>query len=817
MSEIATVFQKAIFLFTFVMFGTGIGLVRAQVSPDSQERATRVRSILRGKVVDADTRQPLVGASVMIADLKTGVVTREGGLFQFNNYAPGKHLLEVSHIGYGTLSEYVEEGRSGDSLVFAMHPVAVEKNEVVITGVSHATQMRRMPVTIDVVKREQLMKSVSTNLIDAISKQPGIAQVTTGPAISKPVIRGLGYNRVVVVNDGVRQEGQQWGDEHGIEIDEFSVNRVEILKGPSSLVYGSDAMAGVINILTNVPVPEGTIRGNLVGQYQSNNLFRGFGANLGGNQHGFNWNLYGSMKDAADYRNKYDGRVFNSKYNERNFGGYLGYNGKWGYSHLLFSYFRQDLGLVEGDRDSLGRLIKVYPGNIDSLPSQSDFNSTKPQVPNEGIRHLKVSSITSLNLRGGGNLQFNLGYQVNRRMEYGEVDAPTVKDLYFRLNTATWQANWNLKEKAGWQHTLGASGMFQQNHNLGQEVLIPEYALRDAGIYFHTQRTIGKLTFSGGLRLDNRHLDSKFFEHNNVVRFAAFTRDFTNLAGSVGLSYRPSKQVTWKFNLARGFRAPSIPELASNGAHEGSQRYEYGDQGLKSETSLQFDGSLDWSTDHFSLEASAFYNNISNYIFYRKLLSASGGDSLVTADNRTLPAYQYAQRQATLYGAELTFDIHPHPFDWLHFENTFSYVHARFAEAIEGTRNIPFIPAARLLSELRADLLEKGKGIRNLSLTFEVDANFAQNAAFTAYQTETPTPGYTLLNAGLSADIVAKEHTLMRIYVNALNLADVAYQSHLSRLKYTDENDVTGRRGVFAMGRNFSIKVNVPLSWDLKR
>jgi iron complex outermembrane receptor protein len=402
-------------------------------------------------------------------------------------------------------------------------------------------------------------------------------------------------------------------------------------------------------------------------------------------------------------------------------------------------------------------------------------------------------------------------------LEHGEVDNPAISDLYFRLNTATWQATWNLKEKRGWQHTLGASGMFQQNHNLGQEVLIPEYALRDAGVYFHTQHTAGKLTVSGGLRLDNRHLDSKFLEENNQVRFAAFTRDFTNLAGSLGLSYRPSKQVTWKLNLARGFRAPSIPELASNGAHEGSKRYEYGNKDLGSETSLQLDGSLDWNTDHFSLEATVFYNSIGNYIFYRKLLSSAGGDSLVTTDNRTLPAYQYDQRKAALYGAELTFDIHPHPFDWLHFENTFSYVHARFAEALDGTRNIPYIPAARLLSELRADLMEKGKTIRNLSLTVEMDANFAQNAAFTGFETETSTPGYTLFNAGLSTDIVSKGRTLMRIYVNALNLGDVAYQSHLSRLKYTDENVVTGRRGVFAMGRNFSFKVNIPLSWDLKR
>ncbi len=785
-----------------------------EVAHPSNQSSPKVRTILTGRVFDAESHVALVGASIYMADMKVGVVSKDGGFFHFNSLPTGKHLLELSFVGYATLTEYVESG-DRDTLDFLLHPAAVEKGEVVITGVSHATQVRRMPVTIDVVKKEQLLKSVSSNIIDAISKQPGIAQITTGPAISKPVIRGLGYNRVVVVNDGIRQEGQQWGDEHGIEIDEFSVSRVEILKGPSSLVYGSDAMAGVINIITNSPLPEGTIRGNVIGQYQSNNAFRGFGANLGGNLHGFNWNAYGSFKAAADYRNRYDGRVFNSKFNEKNGGGYFGYNGNWGYSHLIFSYFHQDLGIVEGKRDEDGNLIKELPGDVEGIPMESDFRSTIPQVPYEGIRHLKVASVTSVNL-GGGNLQFIFGHQVNKRMEYGEPDNPKIQDLAFNLGTTTWQATWNLRERKGWQHTFGASGMFQQNRNMGQEVLIPEYMLRDAGAYFHTQRTVGKLTYSGGLRLDNRHLHSRYLEKDGEVRFNAFTRDFTNLSGSAGISYRPTKNLTLKTNLARGFRAPSIPELASNGAHEGSKRYEYGNKDLQSETSLQWDGSLEWSSEHFSLEATVFHNRIDNFIFYRKLVSVAGGDSLVESDGRILPAYQYDQRKASLSGAELSVDIHPHPLDWLHIENTFSFVRGIFAKALDGSRNIPYIPAARIISELRADLLDKGRSIRNLSMKLEMDATSQQSNAFTGFGTETPTAGYTLFNAGLSADIVSKNTTLMSIYLMALNLGDVAYQSHLSRLKYTDVNLATGRTGVFAMGRNFSVKVNIPLSWTAK-
>ena len=142
---------------------------------------------------------------------------------------------------------------------------------MVITGVSNATSMRKTPVSITTVRRAEFLQSSVHNIIDILAKKPGVSQCFDGPGISKPVIRGLGYNRVLVINEGVRQEGQQWGDEHGIEIDELSINRVEIYKGPASLIYGSDAMAGVINLITNIPVSEGTVRGNILTNFQTNN------------------------------------------------------------------------------------------------------------------------------------------------------------------------------------------------------------------------------------------------------------------------------------------------------------------------------------------------------------------------------------------------------------------------------------------------------------------------------------------------------------------------------------------------------------------
>ena len=181
---------------------------------------------------------------------------------------------------------------------------------IIRADISHAA-------TIATIGKREMDRNVNNNIIDAIIKGiPGVSAVTTGPNISKPFIRGLGYNRVLTLYDGVRQEGQQWGDEHGIEVDDYSVQRVEVLKGPSSLMYGSDALAGVINIQSIVPQPEGSIRANLLSEYQSNSHLRGFFGDIGGMKHGFSFNAYGSYKGAEDFQNKYDGRVFNSKFTE---------------------------------------------------------------------------------------------------------------------------------------------------------------------------------------------------------------------------------------------------------------------------------------------------------------------------------------------------------------------------------------------------------------------------------------------------------------------------------------------------------------------
>ena len=795
-------------LFLFILIQVSHELIAQQAEP----RVPREKNSFSGRVTDS-AGNPLVAASVYIPDLKTGTQTGKDGTFVLNNLVSGGHLVELSYVGYSTQTEYVDI--KGDVRKdFILSPSILENNEVVVTGVTAASHIRRSPVPVMVVRKEDLLKGVAVNLIDGLTKSPGISQISTGPAISKPVIRGLGYNRVIVVNDGIRQEGQQWGDEHGIEIDEYSVSKVEILKGPASLMYGSDALAGVINIISNPTLPSGTIRGNIISNYQTNNQLSGVGANLGGNNKGFSWNAYGSLKAASDYKNPYDGYVYNSKFNEKNWGGFLGLNGSRGYTHLILSSFRQALGIVEGDRDSNGNFIKRLPGGIETVPSDDDFKSTDPQFPHQHINHFKVIWDNSVWF-GKSRVAINMSYQRNKRIEYGNPDQPAEQELFFDLETFTLNEIIHNPEKNGWKTSFGGTAMKQENKNKGSEVLIPEYKLWDAGVFLYTQKKIHKLSLSGGIRFDTRWMESELLKEGTEVKFPGFTKSFLNLSASAGLSYQSTPRLVWRLNLARGFRAPNMPELSSNGVHEGSNRYEYGNLDLKSETSIQADAGMDWNTEHLSFSVSLFYNNINNFIYYRKLQSVSGGDSLVEVDNDFIPAFKFDQRKASLAGFELSLDIHPHPLDWLHFENSFSFVNGKLSEAIEGTKNLPLIPAPKLLSELRGDFLTKGKIIRNLSLKLEADIVFAQNKPFTAFNTETPTPGYALINTGFNFDMMVKDKTLFSLYFVAQNIGDIAYQSHLSRLKYADTNPITGRMGVFGMGRNFSVKLNIPLSWSL--
>ncbi len=770
---------------------------------------------LSGIITDASTGNTLAGATILYADLEKGTISKNDGTYIMPPVLPGNYLVVVSYQGYLSAALHLEI-KSGVTKNFALKPTIIEQKEVVVTGVTSGTRIKQAPQPINVLKKEELTLTTSTNAIDAIIKNvPGVSGVSTGPAITKPFIRGLGYNRVLTINDGIRQEGQQWGDEHGIEIDDYSIQKIEVLKGPASLLYGSDAIAGVINIISQDAIPVQGIRSNIISEYQTNNGLGGLYGNITGTEKNFSFNAYSSYKTAHDYRNKSDGFVFNSKFTNKNVGGMLAIKGDWGFSKLIVSNVHQQLGIVTGLRDSVsGSFIKELPGGIFSVVNNNDFRGYKPATPYQNIDHFKIASDNNFAL-GNARLDVTLGYQNNNRKEFGTAEDYYLPNSWMQLQTINYAGIYHLPFSKNVKTSFGINGMVQRNANKGSEVIIPGYDLFDIGAFGYTSYSSKNFTVSGGLRYDLRTLSTTITNINGQTKFDALNAMYNNVSASAGFSYEATDHATFKMNIARGFRAPNIAELKSNGAHEGTFRYEVGNKELRSEISTQADAGLELSSEHVLFNANIFYNHIKYFIFYEKTRGSGGADSMLLDEEsgEMLQVFNYDQQQANLYGAEVSIDIHPHPLDWLHFKNVFSYTRGKFQHAVDGSNSLPLIPAARLLSEISLQFFKQGSTIKNLGLHFESDLTLKQDHAFTGFNTETATPSYWLINAGINADIVSRSKTLFTIIFNGENLTNTVYQNHLSRFKYLPVNNSNHLAGVFNAGTNYNVKVNIPITW----
>lgn len=641
--------------------------------------------------------------------------------------------------------------------VFSRH---LNLQEVVITGLTGDSNLRETPGAVKVLDTKDLQAIAATNAIDALAHEPGISHISTGGGISKPVIRGLGYNRVVVIADGIRQEGQQWGDEHGIEFDGNSANTVEIVKGPASLMYGSDALAGVIIFHPEPVSAKGTFTGGISSEYQSNAGLASYSLYQGGNKGLVNWNVRFSDKYAHAYRNSSDGMVPGTQFRERALTARIGLAPTWGSSKLTMGYYHLTPGMTEGYEDGV-------------LEGPTGYGV---KVPFQQVRHYKAVWDNTISV-GRGRIKALAGYQQNRRQEFEE--SPDEAALDFKLHTLNYDIKYLSALTNGWKFTTGIGGMYQKSENLGEEVLIPEYHFFDMGLFGTATRTIRKFTFSGGLRADMRSLRSLAFEDT----FTGFDRTFKGMTGSLGAVYSPSGNVNIRANIARGFRAPNLSELASNGVHEGTVRYETGDSSLKPEYSLQADWGADYSNEHFSFVAALFYNRIDNYIYAARTGALIDGYHV----------YRYCAGNARLYGGEASLDIHP--IHRLHLGLQYSYVRGK-----SGNNDLPLIPAPRLSAEIKWELFHKGTTFSDGFLAFRVDHHSRQNH-FLA-DTETATPSYTLLSLSAGTDIKNRHRRIATITFIADNLTDKLYVDHLSRLKYV---------GLRNPGRNFIIKLEIPI------
>lgn len=741
---------------------------------------------LDGRVIDSQTKETLPGALITIPDLKISVVSNSSGQFTFTNIPQkGRFLVEVRYIGYKTLIQTVDLS-DASGLEFALLPSMIEAKEVVITGTAFSTDNRKNSTAVSSVTKDQLVNRPSGNLVDAIAKVPGVSQVTTGGGISKPVIRGLSYNRVVTLVDGAKQEGQQWGDEHGLEVDQYSAERVEILRGAASLLYGSDALGGVINILEPLPSPEGKVQGELLTSYQSNNGLSGSSAMIKGNSNGFVWRARGSYKNAFSY-DAPGGRIANTGYNETSLSGQLGLNKKWGYAHLNLSSFRNNIGLPDFSRNANGE-FEDENGNVlsnDKLKSRNLF------LPFQDIRHYKVA-VNSHILFSTGRLRTTLAFQDNQRREL--EDNPTDPVLFFDLKTYSSDFKYFFNEKNGWEPVLGLSGSIQSNKNKAEELLIPDYDAKEFGLFGYAKKSWETTTFNFGGRFDYRKINGSQMEEDGAPKFSNFSNSFSNISGALGFTKEFNEHFNFKANLGSAFRSPNIAELSSDGVHEGTFRYEIGNTNLNPENSYYGDLAFEFNNNTVSASIGAFNNYIDNFIFSSQL-----NNETILVDTETLPVYRFIQANANLSGLEASFTFHPA--ELLHFENSFSYTRG----INRATDNpLPFIPAAMLRNELRLE--PDFKGLKATYFSIALDNAFRQKRVDSF---ETTTAGYGLVNLGLGTTFTLGNQPL-RVNISANNLFDRAYYDHLSRFKPGRLDESAPTVGYYNQGRNLSVGLYLP-------
>jgi iron complex outermembrane receptor protein len=713
---------------------------------------------------------------------------------------------------------------------------------VVVTGVSRATEIRRSPVPIATLSRREISLNANTNVIDAAVRGiPGLSAVTTGPNVSKPFIRGLGYNRVLTLYNGLRQEGQQWGDEHGVEVDGYDIERVEVVKGPASLLYGSDAVAGVVNLLPALPSgPEGELHGEALAEYQSNNGLIGNSLGLNYQKNGFQTSFRASHRLARDYHNSVDGLVYNTGFRELTLTGMAGVSKTWGSSHWYLTLYDNHQEIPDGSRDSLSRRFtrQVAESGLDNLKNRplvtdDELSSYAIGPLHQRIRHYRIFTKTQVHL-GGGELHLLLGVQQNNREEFNHPTAPAQAGLALRLTTYTYDVRYHLPDYKGLQISVGSNGMGQVNrHQDATDFPIPNYDLLDAGGFLLLKKPLGKLELSGGLRYDTRLVTwNNFYVATNPatgfgaaagpgmadaeLQFPAFRQRYQGVSASLGGSYVATEQLTLRANLARGYRAPNIPEIGSNGLDPGAHIVYLGNRSFQPEFSWQQDVGVLWHQRTLDASLEIFHNYVQHFIYQGRLLDDAGQPVVIVPGNTT---YQFQQSAARLYGLEASLNLRPAALPWLAWNTSAAFVNGENADASllekqgEAARYLPLIPPLRGRTELRATLPARTGRLTSTYFRVSADGSARQNRFYALDNTETATAGYALLGLGAGTTWTSRAgRSVAQLFVQVDNVFDTAYQAHLNRLKYFEYYAATpnGRSGIYNPGRNIGVKVVVP-------
>jgi len=717
---------------------------------------------IKGKVMDMNN-QPLVGATVFLPELNKGTVTNQIGEYLINNVPNGKIKIQFSFIGYNTEIKTINISQAETEVDAVLTIAIIQSQEIVITG-GYVSSQHENAVKIDVLKSMDIALSGTPNFMESLTQVPGVDMIAKGQGVSKPVIRGLSMNDVLVMNNGVRIENYQFSENHPLGIDDNDVERVEIIKGPASLLYGSDAIGGVINFIKEKPAPVGKILGDYQMQLHSNTLGMNNSIGLKGTSKNFFGGFRFGNKTHADYLQGCGDYVPNSRFNEMTFKANAGYTGKIGTFKLFYDYFKQNLGMSVPD--------------VKPLITE---RGRKNEIWFQDLEHQLLSSQNSLYL-GKFKWNINVAYQNALRKLQTTLDVPFVE---MNLNTITYESKLYLPSNDKSEYIIGLQGMSQNNRNLNNRAsqFLPNANINNMGFLGLAQYTFfKKLKLQGGLRFDLYKTETFALGIEGTSSYhAPVNKEFSSLNGSIGTTYNVNKKLMFRSNFAKGYRVPNLSELTSNGMH--GNRYEIGNENLSPENSFETDLSMHYHGEFLSFDLAGFYNQINDYIF-------------ISPTTDTTPTgvgiYRFSQTNAKLYGGETGLHFHPKSLPWLHIEGTYSLVIGKQ----ENGNYLPFIPAQKFRYEIRAER-EKIGFLKKPSIKLSALTALKQNNP-SPY--ETATDGYTLVNISVYSEILISNQALI-FGLSANNLFDTQYFDHLSTLKSLN---------YYNQGRNISLSLKIP-------
>ncbi len=752
--------------------------------------------IIKGTVANKTTNEKLVGASVYITELNKGTVTSTNGEYTINGLRKGTYTIQISYLGFQTQIQKINSTESDITLNIQLQNTAIEVNEVVISG-AYTTSQDESPQEIDVVKKSDMQQSGASTIMDVITKVPGVSAITTGPLVSRPVIRGLSGNRILTVVDGVRFETQQWDDEHGIGVNELGMDRVEIIKGPASLLYGPEAMGGVVHFIEEQPAAVGHITGDVYGGIRSNNMGFNGGADVKGATEKSNWSFGALGRVLPDYYyNAYDFRVPNTRMIEYGVRGSYGINRKWGSTSLSYQFNQAYYGILDGKdivKKADGSIVNKDTAEVDMFPSEVE-------APYHTVMDNKISSKTTL-LLGNSRLNVVIGYQNNHRAEYEDDTLhPKVGYKYvdMMLQSGTYDVKWYMPTWKNFSTIIGIQGMYQTNTNAtdSKTELVPDATILDNGFVGLTKYNLKKFNITAGIRFDTRHLSTVGIIKDSTINMPSITKSYSNFSGGIGATYDIEEHLLLRSNFATGYRSPNLNELMSNGVKLESQHYEIGNINFVKEQNNEIDISAIFKSKHFSIEVAAFLNNITNFIY----LTPTGDSISSTLTSKKVPIYKYLQNNAQIKGGEAGIDIHPASLSWVHYEFKASTLKA---VRTDDNSYLPMMPTTKISNTLVFNFKE-WKKYKNVFLKIGTITAFEQD---NIAANELTTPGYTLLNVALGVTRNIWKFNNVDFTLAANNALDKVYMDNMSRLR---------TYGIANPGRNIVLSLRIPFDFEKK-